>query len=142
MAKYNEKHEEIPDNTPVELPIGYTEPESLEQVIARMIQANDFRKAQEAAGLETFEEADDFDVMDEGDIASEHEMDPMQEEYVIPKEERVPRAPVVGEDTRSDDTEEERSSGKKVEKKRKSKGKAVVVESETESVDEDTVANT
>lgn len=81
MAQYTKGYrEEIPDSTPVELPIGYKEPESLEQVIARMIYAADFQKAREVHGVESIEESDDFDVEEDPDFTSEHEMSVMQEE--------------------------------------------------------------
>lgn len=82
MAKYDkEGRVEIPDPTPVEIPLGYEAPETLEQMIARLVVANDFRKSQEQQGMESFEEADDFDV-EEDEFHSEHEMTPMQEEYL------------------------------------------------------------
>lgn len=140
MAKYNDKNEEIPDNTPVEMPLGYTEPESLEQVIARMIAANDFRKSQEAQGMESFEEADDFDVMDEGDIVSDHELTPMQEEYVVPKEQRRSAPPVVDREAAEEEAPE---PAPKVGKKRANKGKAVVAAPVVQDdLEEETLAST
>lgn len=96
MAKYTKDNRvELPDQTPVELPIGYKEPESLEQIIARMINAADFRKAQEASGVESFEESDDFDVEEDADFVSEHEMSQMQEEHI----ERFTQEPTVEQPT-------------------------------------------
>lgn len=80
MAKYNDKNEEIPDNTPVELPIGYKKPESLQDMIARMI--NVHSQIQERAGNETFEEADDFDVDEEESPVSAYELTQMQDEFI------------------------------------------------------------
>jgi hypothetical protein len=71
--------EEIPDPTPIELPIGYEHPESLESMIARMVRIHSEQAAKNE--LETFEEADDLDMSDDDDgLASEHELTPMQEE--------------------------------------------------------------
>lgn len=100
MAKYDKgNHAEIPDQTPVELPLGYSHPESLEEVIARMIRADDFRKQQQAAGMETFEEADDFDVDGEDEeFHSEHEMSVMQEEFVEQKRGPARERDLVGEE--------------------------------------------
>lgn len=80
MAKYNEKGQEIPDPTPVSIPLGYGHPESLESIIARMVGVQISKQAA-ARGFETFEEADDFDVNDEEvDPLSSHEMTSMEEE--------------------------------------------------------------
>lgn len=78
MAIYNEKHEEIPDNTPVEMPLGYEKPESLESMIARMVQ-DVSRRAKEKGTVETFEEADDFDD-NEPELKSPYQMTDMEEE--------------------------------------------------------------
>lgn len=80
MATYTKDNRlEIPDQTPVEMPLGYERPESLEQMIARMVRFQS-DKAQRH-GLESFEEADDFDVADsEGDLMSPYQMTDMQEE--------------------------------------------------------------
>lgn len=80
MAKYNEKGQEIPDPTPVSIPLGYGHPESLESIIARMVGVQISKQAA-AKGYETFEEADDFDVQDQDiDPLSVHEMTSMEEE--------------------------------------------------------------
>jgi len=86
VAKYNDKNEEIPDNTPVELPIGYKKPESLQEMIARMV--NVHSQLAEREGRESFEEADDFDVEEDVDPISRYQLDPMQEEYIAPREEQ------------------------------------------------------
>lgn len=78
-------HNFFPDQTPVELPLGYEQPESLAQMIARMIQAADFRKMSDQAGVESFDESDDFDVEGDDEFVSEHEMSLMQEEYHVPR---------------------------------------------------------
>lgn len=81
MAQYTEgNHEEIPDPTPVEMPIGYEHPESLESMIARLVH-NESRRAK-SQGQESFEESDDFDMDDDSEIISEYQMTDMQEEYV------------------------------------------------------------
>lgn len=80
MAKYTQDNRmEIPDPRPVEMPIGYEHPEPLESMIARMVRLESERAGQQ--GLETFEEADDFDVDDdEGELVSPYQMSTMQEE--------------------------------------------------------------
>lgn len=52
------------DQTPVEIPVGVIRPESLESIMARMINER-FSQMAEENGMETFEEADDFDIDDE-----------------------------------------------------------------------------
>lgn len=91
MATYTKDNKkEIPDNTPVELPIGYRVPETLESMIARLITNSQFNQARHAAGEETFEEADDFDTdEDEPDFTSSHQMTDMQEEFIHVKPERT-----------------------------------------------------
>lgn len=68
------KGREYLDTTPVEWPIGLSVPESLEQKIARMVRTgvSQFALAQ---GAESFEEADDFDIGDEEEVSSPHELD-------------------------------------------------------------------
>lgn len=55
---------ERPNQTPVEIPVGVIQPESLESIMARMINER-FSQMAEERGMETFEEADDFDIDDE-----------------------------------------------------------------------------
>lgn len=82
MAKYNELHQEIPDPTPVEMPLGYERPESLESMIARMIQTVNVR-ASKSGQVETFEEADDFETDDDPDLKSPYQLTDMEEEAPI-----------------------------------------------------------
>lgn len=70
----NEKGWEVPDPRPMERPIGWTEPESLQSMIARLIRTEVSRQASQA-GAETFEEADDFDVDDDPELRSPYELD-------------------------------------------------------------------
>lgn len=69
-----QKGREYVDPTPVEWPIGVTVPESLEQKIARMVRTGVSQFAADH-GAETFEEADDFDVEEDDDPHSPHELD-------------------------------------------------------------------
>ncbi len=80
MAKYNEFGEQIPDQRPIELPLNYKAPETLQQTIQRMIQVESFRAGQN--GLETEEEADDFDCDDEIEFTSQYEFTEMEIEHV------------------------------------------------------------
>lgn len=78
MAEYNSKGQEMPDNTPVALPAGSRVPETLQQMIARMVQIHSVAAMKQE--LESFEEADDFDVEEDGELKSTHQMTQMEEE--------------------------------------------------------------
>lgn len=74
MAKFDDKGREIPDPTPVQVPLGFHKPEPLEKTIARMMRAANEEAMRQ--GAETFEEADDFDIPDDPlDPASPFEME-------------------------------------------------------------------
>lgn len=77
--KYGRRRFEPQDDTPVEWPLGISAPETLEQKIARMVRVGVSQRAA-AAGFETFDEADDFDVEDPEEApGSVHELDDDQE---------------------------------------------------------------
>lgn len=69
---------EIPDPTPMEPPLGYKRSPSLAEQIRTMVRSEQLALAAEAAGAETFEEADDFNIGDDYDPQSpyENEFDP------------------------------------------------------------------
>lgn len=58
---------EKPDPTPVQIPIEMRKPESMDDRIRRIIQHSLSVRARQV-GLESFEEADDFDIEDEFDL--------------------------------------------------------------------------
>lgn len=70
LVRYNDRGEQILEDTPVEVPLGWNAPESIEVTIARMVRTQ-LSMAAEAAGFETMDEAYDFD-MSEGDDFEEH----------------------------------------------------------------------
>jgi hypothetical protein len=79
MAKLNEKGHEVLDDTPVAIPVRFQRPENLTDQIRRVIRQEMSRVA-DFAGMETFEEADDFNVPDdEYDPRSPHELSLDQE---------------------------------------------------------------
>lgn len=57
---------EIPDPTPIELPIGMKRPETLQETMARMLRQH-FLIQKQNEGFETPDQADDFDIDDEHD---------------------------------------------------------------------------
>lgn len=80
MAEYTKDNVyEIPNKKPVELPIGYEHPESLEDMISRMVRVHS--NIAQAAGEETLEESDDFDG-DDDNILGDHQFTDMEEEVL------------------------------------------------------------
>lgn len=79
MSLLNERGHEVPDDTPVAMPVGFRKPESLQDQIRRLVR-NELSARAMDQGLETFEEADDFDVEDDnhGEFTSKHELDDEQ----------------------------------------------------------------
>jgi len=71
MAKWNDKGEQIPDDTPVEIPVGFQKPEDLQDMIRRLVRNEAFARTQQ--GVETFQEAEDFDVGDEPDLTTPYQ---------------------------------------------------------------------
>lgn len=79
MAKFDKEGREVPDKTPVELPVGYNPPEPLPEMIKRMI----FNASEEAerAGHDSLEDGDDFGEDEEDDMGfSQYQLTDMQEE--------------------------------------------------------------
>lgn len=62
--KYNARGEEILDDTPVEMPLKFRRPPTLQESIKAMVRGELSRNAM-ASGQESFEEADDFEVEDD-----------------------------------------------------------------------------
>lgn len=69
---------EIPDPAPMDPPIGYKKQPSMFEQMRELIRSEKLRQAAEEAGVETFEEGDDFEVGDDYDPRSpyEHNFDP------------------------------------------------------------------
>jgi len=47
------------------IPVGFKRPETLAEQVARLVRNSEFARVVHNAGLETFDEADDFDIEDE-----------------------------------------------------------------------------
>lgn len=69
----NDHGHEIPDPTPMAPPVGFKPQPSMVEIVRAQIAGERLRQEAEAAGLETFEEADDFDVQDDFDPSSPYE---------------------------------------------------------------------
>lgn len=65
---------EKPNPVPMEPPIGYLKQPSMVENIRNMIRSEELRRAAEAAGAETFDEADDFDVPDDPEPVGRYEV--------------------------------------------------------------------
>lgn len=74
---------ERPNPTPMAPPIGYKKQPSLIDTVRQMVRSEKLKAELEQQGLETPEEADDFDVGDDYDPSSpyEHNFDPGEENY-------------------------------------------------------------
>jgi hypothetical protein len=72
---------EKPDPKPMNIPVGFKKPQNLKEQIHQMIKNERLIHEMEAAGMETFEDADDFDIGDDYDPTSPYEMDFDQEQY-------------------------------------------------------------
>lgn len=80
-AVFNKHNQQIPDPTPVELPLGYTAPPTLQEMVAQSIAVHSALMAKH--DMDTEEEANDFDISDEefaGD--SRHVYTELQEEQL------------------------------------------------------------
>lgn len=56
---------ELPDPRPVELPVGFERPESIQEMIRRFVTDPAIRRELEANDVESFDEADDLDIEDD-----------------------------------------------------------------------------
>lgn len=73
---YNKKGEEIPDPVPKELKIDMETEMPLELKVMRAIRSEDWQRRMEQRGLESWEEANDFDIdEEEPEFKSMHEDD-------------------------------------------------------------------
>lgn len=64
---------EYPDPTPVAPPVGFIKQPTLAETMKQMVRSEALRRAAQESGMETFEEADDFDVGDDYDPRSPYE---------------------------------------------------------------------
>lgn len=74
VIRQDEKGREVPDPTPVEIPLGMKRPETLAEQVQRLVR----RQVSEYAamhGHETFEEADDLEVDDDFDPSTPYELE-------------------------------------------------------------------
>lgn len=70
---HDELGREIPDPTPLAPPLGYKKQPTLAEQMRAMVISEKLKAEARAAGAETFEEADDFNVGDDYDPTSPYE---------------------------------------------------------------------
>lgn len=85
MAHLDKAGHEVVSSVPVAVPLGYRRPPSLAEQVKSMVR-NELSRAATEQGLESFEEADDFDIGDDAP-KSPYELDFDQETAVIGQEE-------------------------------------------------------
>lgn len=85
--KQDELGREVLDGTPMAPPVGYKRQPSMVEHIRALVRSEQLAAAVAAQGFETFEEADDFDIMDDNDpmpsSPHENEFDPPVKELVV-----------------------------------------------------------
>lgn len=69
----DEQGREIVDSTPMAPPVGYNKQPHIWDQVRNLVRSEALRQAAEAAGADTFEEADDFDIGEDYDPISPHE---------------------------------------------------------------------
>lgn len=69
-----EGRRELPDPTPVELPLRLRKPETQEDMMRRIVLEEHLSRQAREEGLETFAEADDFEIDEDPDPISHYEV--------------------------------------------------------------------
>lgn len=69
----NDQGQLVPDPTPMAPPIGYKKTESMVEIVRRQVRLASLEA--QAAGAETLEQSDDFDVGDDPELRSPYELD-------------------------------------------------------------------
>lgn len=63
----------MPKNTPVAMPLGYEHPETVEQIVARLLRSEQLARLAAQQGVETFDEFMDFGDESDDDPLTPHE---------------------------------------------------------------------
>lgn len=91
-AVLDEKGRELLCPTPLNINIDNEKPLTLKEQIERVTRADKLLREQDES-IETFEESEDFDVVDDFDappVMSQYEFVEMEEEYIEPPPQEVP----------------------------------------------------
>lgn len=89
---HDELGREIIDDTPIEVPLKIQKPPSIQEMVKMYIRMDELSQDALRQELETFEEADDFDVDDDDMPLSGYEMQEMQEMF-LPDQSEVEDTP-------------------------------------------------
>lgn len=94
-GRLDSRGRELLDGRPMEPPVGYVKRPSLTEQIRAMVREHAFQQALEANGVETFEEAEDFDIGDDYDPSSPYEeyFEPTPNEALIQPPAQKPEPP-------------------------------------------------
>lgn len=119
MAKFDKHGNQVPDQTEVEVPLRVKRlmDHGSDAAVRRIVEQVLSQRAA-AAGFESLEESDDFDVDDDGELQSPYEVNEMQadqrfeREVVEPKEPPIAK-PVVKPSEGSSGPSDPLSSGEK-----------------------------
>lgn len=78
MVEYNKQGEEIPDDRPMSAAVGFKRPPSLAEMVKNLVRNEQIQRDFDTHGIETFDDADDFNVDDDFDPSSpwEESFDP------------------------------------------------------------------
>lgn len=80
MQEYNVKGQEVPDGTRNEVALTFRRPRDIHEMIQDALRGERMANAAHMQGLESFEEANDFDVDEEPDPLSPYELREMHDE--------------------------------------------------------------
>lgn len=94
MGRLDERGRELLDGRPMEPPVGYNPQPSLMEKIRKMVHDAQIQRDLAKAGVETFDEANDFDVGDDYDPTSPWEQfyEPTSFERFIAEKEAAEKA--------------------------------------------------
>lgn len=81
--RYDELGRYHPDPTPIAPPVGYVRSPSIAEQIRTMVRSEQLRHHADQAGMDTFEEADDFNIGDDYDPRSPWE-EQFEGEFSVP----------------------------------------------------------
>lgn len=79
---------EFPDGTPVEVPLRFSRPPTLEERMKMFIRSQRMQEVAQAAGMESFQEADDFEIDDPDEALTPYELSQLMEHAPVMRQEQ------------------------------------------------------
>lgn len=73
-ARLDQNGGETLDDKPMAIPAGFRRPETLQEQVARLVRHERFQAELDANDIETFDEANDFDMEEDDIVFSKHEL--------------------------------------------------------------------